>query len=76
VKRYLKNFVGFVFFRSKPFFSVENQSKVMMLIFWFRVKILKMEKVEFQNNQIDLCYKFHQNLPKEVELGSMDLMVK
>jgi hypothetical protein len=72
MKRYLKNFVGFGFFRSKVFFSVKNQSKVMMLIFWFRVKILKMKKVEFQNNQRDLCYKFHQNLLKEVELGSVD----
>jgi hypothetical protein len=32
VKRYLKNFVGFGFFRSNAFFSVKNQSKVMMLI--------------------------------------------
>jgi hypothetical protein len=76
VKRYLKNFIGFGFFRSKAFFSVKNQSKVMMLIFWFRVKILKTKKVEFQNNQIDLSYKLHQNLLKEVELGSVDLMVK
>jgi hypothetical protein len=35
-----------------------------------------MKKVEFQNNQIGLCYKFHQNLLKEVELESVDLMVK
>jgi hypothetical protein len=53
--RYLKNFNSFGFSRPKPFFLCKNNPNLSLLIFRFRVNILK--KVEFQNNKMEAMLK-------------------